>query len=211
LVGDDGRARLSSLTERALGLLHATDYQGLATVEFVADETGSIYFLEVNTRLQVEHPVTETRCGVDLVQAQLEIAAGRGFPSLEGASPRGHSVEARVYAEDPQKNFMPQPGTIVRCVFPEGEGIRVDSGVVEGYEITPHYDPLLAKVIAHADDRPRAITLLHSALERTRLVVESKRGRRATNLEFLKRVLKSDEFSSGDYDTSLASRLVSPG
>ncbi len=211
LASDDGAERLGSLTERALGLLHETDYQGLATVEFVADDTEAMYFLEVNTRLQVEHPVTEMRYGVDLVEAQLEIAAGRGFPSLQGASSRGHSVEARIYAEDPRKNFMPQPGTIVRCVFPQGEGIRVDAGVAQGYEITPHYDPLLAKVIAHADDRPSAIARLHSALERTQIVVESKRGARATNLEFLKQVLKSAEFASGDYDTSLAGHLLSPG
>lgn len=208
LQGGEGRTRLDAISERALGLLHETDYRGVATVEFVADASGAMYFLEVNTRLQVEHPVTETRFGVDLVQAQLEIASGLGFSSLAHAAPSGHSIEARIYAEDPAKNFMPQPGTIARCEFPELDGVRVDSGIREGYEVTPHYDPLLAKVIAHAEDRRGAIAKLDEALGKTILVVESKRGQRATNLQFLRAVLGSREFASGDYDTSLAEHVV---
>ncbi len=209
LASADGEAGLEAQAARACRLLEACGYEGVATVEFVANRQGQLYFLEVNARLQVEHPITEMRTGLDLVELQLSIANG-GFLAEEHLKPvfRGHAIEARVCAEDPDKNFMPQPGRIARLELPSGAGVRVDAGVQEGYEVTTHYDPLLLKVIAHADDRKTAIVRLDRALTELVLEIEGKRGPRCTNQAFLRRVLASSEFQRGEYDTGLSARLL---
>ncbi|HMJ12181.1 MAG TPA: biotin carboxylase, partial [Polyangiaceae bacterium] len=185
-------------------------YVGAGTVEFVADRAGQLYFLEVNARLQVEHPVTEMRTGVDLVELQLRVAAGEALPE-ELAAPdfRGHAIEVRVYAEDPAKQFIPQPGRIQRLVWPQSQpGLRIDTGIVEGSEITAYYDPLLAKVVTHGRSRQEARERMLRALEETELELVGPKGPRATNLEFLKTILRDSRFTSGDYDTALAESLA---
>ena len=205
-----GRARFEATVDRARRLLEAASYENLATVEFVADAAGQLYFLEVNARLQVEHPITEQRTGLDLVEMQLRIASGESLPpELRTARVSGHAVEARLYAEDPAKNFLPQPGKLMALSLPEGEGIRVDAGVREGDEVTPYYDPLLLKLVAHAETRSEAIARLDRALAELVLGLEGKRGPRVTNQAFLRQVLASVSFQNGDYDTGLAAALAS--
>ncbi len=209
LADQQGQAVLSDLTARAQRLLDSCNYVGLATVEFVADASGELYFLEVNARLQVEHPVTEMRAGLDLVEAQLSIAAGVPLgPQLLSAELTGHAIEARLYAEDPEKGFLPQPGRVVVLALPEGEGIRIDTGVAAGYEVTSHYDPLLLKVIAHGSHRRETIERLDRALAELSLELRGKTGTRKTNQALLRRVLASAAFRHGNYDTGLCQALL---
>lgn len=209
LAAADGRARLDAAVERARSLLDAAGYENLATVEFVADASGELYFLEVNARLQVEHPITEMRSGLDLVELQLRIASGERLPGeLFSAKLVGHAIEARLYAEDPAKNFLPQPGHLTALTLPGGEGVRVDAGVCQGDEVTPYYDPLLLKLIAHGTTRAEALARLDRALGELTLSIEGKRGPRGTNQGFLRRVLAAPDFLSGAYDTSLAPKLA---
>ena len=205
-----GTAR-AELYRKATSLVEAASYVGAGTVEFVADAGGQIYFLEVNARLQVEHPVTELVTGLDLVEAQLRIAAGEGLsPAVLGAECTGHAIEARLYAEDPEKNFLPQPGRVDRLVWPEpGQGVRVDSGIVQGGEVTPHYDPLLAKIAAWGATRDEARLRLDAALAATELDLVGPKGPRRTNLAFLRRVLGDARFVSGEYDTGLVAGMLS--
>ena len=193
----------------ALDIVRAVDYRGAGTVEFVANAAGELFFLEVNARLQVEHPVTEAVIGVDLVEQQLLIASGERLePAVLAATSRGHAIEARVYAEDPRRGFLPQPGHIESLTWPSGEGIRVDSGVVAGLDVTSHYDPMLAKVIAYGADRAEARVRLEQALANTRLRLVGPKTDRVTNLQFLRQVLAAPEFVAGAYDTSLAEKLL---
>src|SRR3984885_935911 len=180
----------------------AVGYQGAGTVECLVDtDVGSFVFLEMNTRLQVEHPVTELVTGIDLVEQQFLVAAGQP-PSFDPAaiSPAGHALELRIYAEDP-KRFLPSPGTITEWQEPAGDGIRVDAGYQAGNTVTPFYDPLLAKLCVYAKDRP-------GALERGREAAAAitVKGPK-TNLAFHAELLDNPEFVSGDYDTSLISRM----
>jgi acetyl-CoA carboxylase biotin carboxylase subunit/3-methylcrotonyl-CoA carboxylase alpha subunit len=211
LRGAAGDARRRELAERAIRLLASVEYTGVATVELVADASGALYFLEVNARLQVEHPVTELVTGLDLVELQLRVAAGEPLPAEAlDATSRGHAVEARLYAEDPSKGFLPQPGRLERFRMPEGvAGVRVDAGYAEGGEVTPHYDPLMAKVSAHGATREQAVERLRAALAATELAVVGPRGPRATNLAFLQEVLDDPAFRAGDYDTGLIARMLS--
>ncbi len=204
--GAEGQERRARLLSQARTVIDAAEYEGAGTVEFVADSTGSLYFLEVNARIQVEHPVTEMVTGLDLVEAQLRIAAGEPLSeAARRASAVGHAIEARVYAEDPGKGFAPQPGRVERLAWPVGHpGVRIDTGVEEGAEITPFYDPMIAKVIAHGSDRQEAIHRLSAALAGTELRLVGPKAPRETNLAFLCRVLEDHRFSSGAYDTSLA-------
>ncbi len=195
------------LERAALRLLDAVGYVGVATVELVRDDSGSLYFLEVNTRLQVEHPVTEAVWGVDVVELQLRLAAGQTVSSFPLASATGHAIEARLYAEDPRRNFLPQPGVVSSLVWPSGEGLRVDTGVEQGAEVSSHYDPLMAKVIAHGETREQARVRLLEALERLEVVITGKAGPKVTNRDWLRQVLSHPDFIAGDYDTSLASRV----
>lgn len=207
--GVQGAARRRALHASALEVVKSVGYRGAGTVEFVANSGGELFFLEVNARLQVEHPVTEAVTGLDLVEQQLLIADGQRLSeAVLATQSSGHAIEARVYAEDPARNFMPQPGRIEELAWPEGEGIRVDAGVSAGLEVTPHYDPMLAKIIAFAPDRATAIARLDAALASTRLRLVGPKGDRATNLSFLRQVLASPEFSAGSYDTGLAEQLT---
>ncbi len=208
-AGDEGKKRRNALHAAALSVVKAVSYRGAGTVEFVANAAGELFFLEVNARLQVEHPVTEAVTGLDLVEQQLLIASGEALaPAVLTATSCGHAVEARVYAEDPARGFLPQPGRIEELAWPTGEGIRVDAGVTQGLDVTPHYDPMLAKIIAYGADRAEAIARLDAALQSTRLRLVGPKGEKATNLAFLRQVLASPEFAAGGYDTSLAEQLV---
>ncbi len=180
----------------------AVGYRGAGTVECLVDtKTNEFVFLEMNTRLQVEHPVTELVTGVDLVEQQLLIADGLEASFDVGSiSCSGHALELRIYAEDPVR-FLPSPGTIVQWEEPAGAGVRVDAGYVAGNTVTPHYDPLLAKLVLHGTDRAEALARAGEAVGAF-IVTGIK-----TNLPFHADLLKSQEFGSGDYDTSLVSRL----
>jgi len=180
----------------------AVGYRGAGTVECLVDAgTSSFVFLEMNTRLQVEHPVTELVTGIDLVEQQFLIAAGEP-PSFDPAavSSSGHALELRVYAEDPVR-FLPRPGQITEWVEPSGEGIRVDAGYQAGNTVTPFYDPLLAKLCAHGADREQALARARQAVAAFDIAGPK------TNLPFHAELLSSAEFVAGDYDTSLVSRL----
>ena len=182
----------------------AIGYEGAGTVEFLADEKGDFFFLEMNTRLQVEHPVTEQTTGLDLVRLQLQVAAGKALPAEQPAL-RGHSIEVRLYAEDPAHEWQPQSGTIHKIEIPqttgeftvlENAGVRLDTGVVDGSVVGVHYDPMLAKVISYADTRDEAAHLLASALQRAKI------HGLVTNRDLLVRVLRHDAFLAGDTDTA---------
>src|SRR6204780_1989112 len=180
----------------------AVEYRGAGTVECLVDgDAGSFVFLEMNTRLQVEHPVTELVTGIDLVEQQFLIAAGEP-PSFDtaGVRPSGHALELRVYAEDPIR-FLPRPGTITEWEEPVGEGVRVDAGYEAGNTVTPFYDPLLAKLCAHGGDRDQALARARRAVAAFRIAGPK------TNLPFHADLLASTEFTSGSYDTSLVSKL----
>lgn len=178
--------------EAAVAAARAVGYVGAGTVEFMLDSRGSFYFLEMNTRLQVEHPVTEEVTGIDLVAAQLRVARGERLQwSQAEITPRGHAVEVRLYAEDPARGFLPATGTLLRYRPPAGPGLRHDGGVAEGDEVSPHYDPMLAKLIAYGEDRGAAIGRMREALRRFEVhgVV--------TNLDFLQALCGHPEFQAG--------------
>lgn len=199
-VGPRLRERLLRAAVRAA---EAVGYRNAGTVEFLVDtSTEEFVFLEMNTRLQVEHPITELVTGVDLVEEQLHIAAGHGptFDPADPPRPHGHAIEARVYAEDPVK-FLPGPGRITRWVEPSGEGVRVDAGYTQGDVVTPYYDPLMAKLCVWAEDRSAALARLQAAV--AAFQVEGPR----CNLRFFAELLANGEFSSGHYDTGLVARL----
>lgn len=211
LAGGAGDAKRAELARHALRLLADVGYTGAGTIELVANAQGDFYFLEVNARIQVEHPVTELVTGVDLVEQQLRIAAGERLADGLGAARHGHAVEARLYAENPAAGFVPQPGKLVRFRLPDGmPGVRIDAGYVEGNEITPFYDPLIAKIIGYGATRDEAIERLDGALAALEIEVTAARGPRETNRSFLRSVLASSEFRAGEYDTSLAERLAKP-
>jgi acetyl-CoA carboxylase biotin carboxylase subunit len=194
------RARI---TEAAVAAARAAGYRNAGTIEFLVDMNGDapFYFLEMNTRLQVEHPVTEQVTGLDLVRAQLLVAGGRPLPwTQDGITLRGHAIEARIYAEDPAQGFLPQAGRLLRYREPRGPGIRVDAGVMEGGEVSIYYDPMIAKVIATAETRDLAIARLTVALREFQIA-----GIR-TNLPFLVSVLEHQTFRDGAIDTAFLDR-----
>jgi acetyl-CoA carboxylase biotin carboxylase subunit len=186
----------AKMGEAALRVARAVGYYNLGTVEFLADGAGSFYFLEVNTRLQVEHPVTELVTGLDLVHLQLRIASGEAIPfTQEDVKWRGWAMECRVCAEDPEQNFFPSPGKIIQLREPSGPGIRLDSGVYPGWTVPIEYDPLLAKLVAWAPDRVTAIRRMLRALEEYAIVgVE-------TNLALFREILQDSEFREGRLNT----------
>ena len=180
----------------ALNLVEASEYTNAGTVEFIVSPNGDFYFIEMNTRLQVEHPTTEMITGLDLVEWQIRIAAGESLTlSQQDLAIDGHSIQCRLYAENPDKRFMPAPGAITDWVEPSGEGIRVDSGVSAGLKVTPYYDPLLAKVITHGADRSAAIERMKQAL------AEFEIGELTTNLSMHLTVMDHEDFRSGDVHT----------
>ncbi len=187
----------------AVTLCERVGYRNAGTVEFLLDENGDFYFLEVNTRLQVEHPVTECVTGLDLVHLQLQVAAGAKLDALLAGrefTPRGHAIEARIYAEDPEHGFLPAAGRLTRVIEPEGPGIRVDSGVHEGADVSVHYDPMLAKLIVHAPDRETACRRLARALRDTVYLGIP------TNVDFLRRVVEDPRFRAGELRTDFVER-----
>ncbi len=187
----------AEMGEAAVRLARAIGYTGAGTVEFLVDEGGAFHFIEMNTRLQVEHPVTEMVTGLDLVEWQLRIAAGEPLAfSQEDVAASGHAVEARLYAEDPARGFLPQTGRLAHLSFPEGRpGLRIDSGVETGDEITPFYDPMIAKLTAWGEDRERARLALADALADTRITGPG------TNLFFLEALVRHPAFAEAALDT----------
>ena len=195
-VGEGLRRRIR---QAALKLASATRYRGAGTVEFLVDGKGSFYFLEMNTRLQVEHAVTEMVSSVDMVRWQIELASGGVLPDRRPEA-RGHAIECRVYAEDPAAGFLPCGGRIARLELPAGAGLRVDSALVEGMDIAVEYDPLLAKVIAWAPDRPQAVARIRGAVAATSILGAT------TNLGFLDDMLASKDFAEACFDTTTVER-----
>ncbi len=195
-------ARRREMGDAAIAAARAIGYVGAGTVEFIAEQNGAFYFMEMNTRLQVEHPVTEMITGQDLVEWQLRVAAGEPLPELQPAlAIRGHAIEARIYAEDPQRGFLPSIGCIAHWRMPEASAdVRVDTGFREGDHVTPYYDPMLAKLIAWGADRERARETLLRALSACEVTGV------ATNIAFLERVVTHEAFASGRVDTSLIDR-----
>jgi len=182
--------------EAAKKVIAAAEYTNAGTVEFLLDQNGDFYFLEVNARVQVEHPITEMVTGVDLVRQQILIAAGEKIAfKQDDIAQHGHAIEARVYAEDPENNFLPSPGNILFLLEPSGPGIRVDSGIYQGCDVPPHYDPILSKLITWAETREMAIIRMSHALKGYVIL-----GIR-TNIGFLKRIMETNKFSKGDYHT----------
>ncbi|WP_437902246.1 biotin carboxylase N-terminal domain-containing protein [Sorangium sp. So ce327] len=208
--GAAGELRRKELHDSALRVVTAAGYVGAGTVEFVAAESGELFFLEVNARLQVEHCVTEMCTGLDLVEHQIRIASGEPLaPEVRGHTCRGHAVEARLYAEDPAKKFAPQPGRITALRWPAaGDDLRIETGVAEGLEVTPFYDPLLAKIVAHGPTRDEAIARLDRALAETTIELTGPAGPAATNLAFLRQILQDGDFRGGQYDTRFAEALA---
>jgi acetyl-CoA carboxylase biotin carboxylase subunit len=198
----DATARTEAGARAAEAAL-AIGYTSAGTVEFLRDKDGSLYFMEMNTRLQVEHPVTEMISGVDIVQEQIRIAANE--PSQEDVTISGHAIEFRINAEDPERNFQPDPGTVATFTRPEGEGIRVDSHVEPGYAIPPFYDSMIAKLIVHAADRDAAIARSEEAL--SSFQIEGVK----TTIPIHERILSETAFRTGEYDTLWLERLLDGG
>lgn len=195
-VNDEVRARLCAAAVR---VAESVGYRNAGTVEFLLDPaSGEFFFLEVNTRLQVEHPITEEVHGIDLVELQLRIASDEEVPQ-EFPTPRGHAIELRVYAEDPIR-FLPRPGQITGWIEPTGA--RVEAGYASGTQVSPHFDPLLAKIVVHGEDRADALARAQVAIKE--FVVQGP----TCNLPFLAEVLESPEFTSGVYDTGIVDRII---
>ena len=190
--------------EAAVAAAKAVDYVGAGTVEFLLAEDGSFYFLEMNTRIQVEHPVTEMVTGVDLVREQLRIADGKPM-SVDELNIRGHSIEVRLYAEDATNNFLPAIGPLAVFRPPTGPGIRLDTGVREGDDVTPHYDPMLAKLIVFAPTRNEALQRMRRALDEFVVLGTT------TNIGFLRDLCDVPAVISGDTYTSMIDDLYPDG
>ncbi|MCS7324685.1 MAG: acetyl-CoA carboxylase biotin carboxylase subunit [Thermoflexales bacterium] len=187
------RAKMGEMAVRAA---QAVNYVNAGTIEFLLDKDGNFYFMEMNTRLQVEHPVTERVTGVDIVKEQIRIARGRKLRyRQEDIQINGWAIECRINAEDPFANFMPSTGKITRIHFPTGPGVRVESGVYEGYEITPYYDSLIAKLIAWGDTRAEALLRMRRALNEFRIMGVK------TNVPFHQQLFRSTRFQAGQFDT----------
>lgn len=200
VVSNELRRRMG---EEAVRLVLSAGYTNAGTVEFLLDQDGHFYFLEVNTRLQVEHPVTELVTGLDLVQLQIRIAQGEPLPiSQHEVEISGHAIECRIYAEDPDNGYFPSPGRITRLLRPSGPGIREDCGVYEGWVVPIDYDPLLSKLVAHAPTRELAIQRLKRALDEYTIC-----GIRS-NLNLFRRILTDPEFCAGNIDTGSLDRLL---
>lgn len=200
VVGPDLRARMGAVAVQAA---KSSGYANAGTVEFLVDREHNFYFLEMNTRLQVEHPVTEMVTGLDLVHLQFRIAAGEKLPfTQDDVQFRGHAVECRIYAEDPENNFFPSPGKIAKLLRPSGPGIREDSGVYEGWTVPIDYDPMMSKLVAFAPDRRTALARMRRALD------EYFVGGIKTNLSLFRRILENPDFQEARIDTGFLDRLL---
>ncbi len=182
--------------DAAKKVIEVADYTNAGTVEFLLDQDKNFYFLEVNARIQVEHPITEMITGIDLVRQQIMVAAGHKIQfKQDEISQRGHAIEARIYAEDPENNFLPSPGRIRFLLEPNGPGIRIDSGIYQDCDVPPHYDPILSKLITWAETRQMSIARMSNALKNY-IILGIK-----TNIGFLKRIMDTKEFINGNYHT----------
>jgi 3-methylcrotonyl-CoA carboxylase alpha subunit len=204
LFSRNAEERRSSLYDAALRIAQESSYYNAGTAEFIVDAQGRAYFMEWNPRLQVEHAVTEMCTGLDLVELQLRVAAGEPLPpEALRSEPRGHALEARIYAEDPQKNFAPKPGEVKNLRWPPlaPGSLRVETGIVQGSTVTSHYDPMIAKIVTFGTTRHQAILTLDRALAETEI------DPLVTNLAFLRSVLAHESFRAGQYDTDFVVRL----
>jgi acetyl-CoA carboxylase biotin carboxylase subunit len=200
--GIDGKIR-DKVCQSAAELIRKAKYAGAATVEFLMDRKQNFYMLEVNTRVQVEHPVSEMITGVDIVKEMIRVAAGERLSmSQKDVVARGHAIECRINAEDPDRGFMPQAGLVERFSPPGGPGVRVDSHVRAGYRIPPNYDSMIGKLIVHGDTREQAISRMHGALEE--FVV----GPIKTTISLHKRLIRSKPFVDADFDIHYVERLL---
>jgi acetyl-CoA carboxylase biotin carboxylase subunit len=183
--------------EMAIRGAKAVDYVGVGTIEYLMDTNKNFYFMEMNTRIQVEHTITEMVTGVDLIKQQIRMHVGEQFPeNFQNFKLRGHAIECRINAEDPANNFIPFPGTITSLHFPGGKGVRVDSHAYAGYEIPTQYDSMIGKLIVYASSRERAINRMQRALEET--IIEGPK----TTIPFHQAIMKDESFRSGEFDTS---------
>ena len=197
-----GRVR-DEMLEAAVRAAQAVGYTSAGTIEFLLDDKLNYYFMEMNTRIQVEHPVTEMVTGTDLVEEMIRVAAGDPLTfTQDDITYRGHAIECRVNAEQPERGFLPSPGTISQMHLPGGNGVRVDTAAYDGYEITPYYDSMIAKVIVHGRDRTEAIAKMRTALEEM-VVVGVK-----TNLDFQYAIMENETFAAGHADTSFIERFM---
>ncbi|HLW41806.1 MAG TPA: acetyl-CoA carboxylase biotin carboxylase subunit [Flavobacterium sp.] len=193
-----------AMGEAAVKVAKSCDYVGAGTVEFLLDENKNFYFLEMNTRLQVEHPVTELITGIDLVEMQIRVARGEVLPiKQEDLQIKGHALELRVYAEDPLNDFLPSVGNLETYILPEGEGIRVDNGFEQGMDVPIYYDPMLSKLITYGKDRNEAIQLMLKAIQDYKIEGVS------TTLPFGTFVFEHDAFVSGNFDTNFVKKYYS--
>ncbi|QGU96660.1 acetyl-CoA carboxylase biotin carboxylase subunit [Clostridium bovifaecis] len=185
-----------TMGEVAIKAAKAVNYKGAGTIEFLVDNKGNFYFMEMNTRIQVEHPVTEMVTGIDLVKEQIKIAAGKELNiTQDDIKINGHSIECRINAENPEKGFMPSPGTMIVTHIPGGSGIRIDSAIYQGYKMPPHYDSMIAKLIVHGKDRDEAVSKMKRALEE--FILEGI----DTNIDFQLQILNNNVFKKGAYNT----------
>src|SRR5215813_11444120 len=200
VVDEDLRGRMGQIAVQAA---RSAGYTNAGTVEFLVDAQRNFYFLEMNTRLQVEHPVTELVTGFDLVHLQLHIASGEKLPfRQDDVRIRGHAIECRIYAEDPENNFFPSPGKITKLLQPSGPGIREDTSIYEGWKVPLDYDPMLSKLIAYAPDRAAAIARMRRALDEYFI------GGIKTNLPLFRRILEHPDFAAAQIDTGFLDRLL---
>ena len=199
-IDDKLRNKMGEVAVKAAKL---AGYSSCGTIEFLVDNDKKFYFMEMNTRIQVEHPITEMRTGIDIVKQQIKIAAGEEMKlKQKDIDFRGHCIECRINAENPSKNFMPCPGKITGLNLPGGKGIRIDSAIYEGYSIPPNYDSMIAKIIAFGDTRNEAISKMKRALEET--VIEGI----DTNIDFLFKIIKKQNFIRGNFDTSFIEKEI---
>ena len=195
----------NAMGNAAINVARSCGYYNAGTVEFIMDENLNFYFLEMNTRLQVEHPVTEQIAGLDLVQLQIKIAEGESIPfQQDQLSIRGHAIEVRIYAEDPANNFLPDIGTLKTYARPQGHGVRVDDGFEQGMEIPFYYDPMIAKLICHAETRDAAINKMIRAIDEYEITGLE------TTLAFCRFVMEHDAFRSGNFDTRFVENHFRP-
>lgn len=198
IVDDKLREKMGDAAVKAAKI---AGYTSCGTVEFLVDSDKNFYFMEMNTRIQVEHPITELRTGIDIVKEQIRVAAGEKLKfKQKNIEFKGHSIECRINAENPNKNFMPCPGKITGLHLPGGNGLRIDSGIYQGYTIPFNYDSMIAKIIVHGNTRNQAIAKMKRALEE--LVIEGV----DTNADFIYEIIRNPDFIRGDFDTSFISK-----
>jgi len=195
------KATRKKIGSAAVAGAKSVDYVGVGTIEFLMDADKNFYFMEMNTRIQVEHPVTEMVTGIDLIKQQIKVHAGEKCPVLNDFNLRGHSIECRINAEDPSNNFMPFPGKIENFHMPGGKGVRVDSHAYAGYFIPTHYDSMIGKIIVHAKNRSRAIIRMQRALEET--IIDGPK----TTIPYQMAIMRDAKFKSGDFDTSFLEKF----